>query len=734
MIARCSCAVRIASTMAGDGEEPMQLTRTRQSGTVHLSARSLRWGCAGLLAIVILIALPFSRPSLFAAYTATTLPTAPGTEGIFQPEVDGQGNQFVWTAPSAAIDFSLVGNKPVSLQIALRSAAIARGPDAPVHVLVDDREVAQFHPAPDNSAFQTFRVQLPHRGDTTLHLMLRTDPFVPGKGDTRTLGTMVKSVEIDKTGAWSSIRGRFWLYWLLSIVGVLAAALLWAARIGDGSAAWAVRAGYGTVAACLLGAASMLAAVALLLRMGRIDLDRYEFWLFGSAYLGVFFAAVAFHLPFGSAGSRTLWQRLTGSAFASRRPMLLVQGGNALLLGATTLAALHFLRAPGTGDVQDKLIWMRNLAAHGLVGGFRASADNYPPGSFVILLMVTKIAAPLSMSFFLAYKLSLVVFLFLSGLVVMLWTKNAVLLVAMQCALILDSGVLGYNDVYFIPTLLLALWALHARKPAWFSALFTITLLIKWQPVIIAPVLFLFVLLAQRDDKRPRDLRRSIAALALPCAAILAATVLLFGGAFIDAFRAALSEHWLSANALNANWVLTRILHGHGVLAAGDAATSHKRYVFATAWPLLAATKAAFALVYLTILYRFVRGRKSDDAALYAAYLCYFAYFLLNTSVHENHLIPAVILAGVLWWRNPSYAWVFLTTAAITNVNLYLFYGLDGVLRLPLTVHGLDLTVVLALCVVGFFIALLVRGPSFGRERERAAPMVSDPLAAPIIR
>ncbi|MGI8855682.1 MAG: hypothetical protein ACR2JW_08025 [Thermomicrobiales bacterium] len=713
----------------------MQLTRTRHNGPVHLSARSLRWVCAGLLAIVILVALPFSRPRLFAVYTPTTLQTAPGTKGIFQPEIDDRGNQFVWTAPSALIDFSLVGTKPVYLQIALRNAAIARGPDAPVHVLVDDREVSQLHPAPDNGAFQTFRVQLPHRGDAMLHLMLRTDPFLPGRGDTRTLGTMVKSVEIDKSAAWSSIRGRFWLYWLVPIFGVLAAVLLWAAQSGDRSlpsTVWTVRAGYGAVAACLSGAACMLVAVSLLLRMGRIDLDRYELWLFGSLYLGVFLAAVAFHLPFGGPNSPTLWQRLTGSAFTARRPMLLVQGGNALLLGVTTLAALHFLHSPGTGDVQDKLVWMRNLASNGLVGGFRVSADNYPPGSFVILLLITKIAAPLSMGFFLAYKLSLVVFLFLSGLVVMIWTKNAVLLVAMQCALILDSSVLGYNDVYVVPTLLLALWALHARKPAWFSALFTITLLIKWQPVIIAPVLFLAVLLAHRDEKSPRDLRRIIAALILPCGTIVFATLLLFGAAFIDAFRAALSEHWLSANALNANWVLTRILHGHGVLAPGDAATSHKRYVFVTGWPLLLATKAAFAMVYLAVLYRFIRSRKTDDEVLYYAYVCYFAYFLLNTSVHENHLIPAVILAGVLWWRDASYAWVFVTTTVITNVNLYLFYGLDGVLRLPLSVHGLDMTVVLALCVVGVFIALLVRGPPSVRERVHYAPRAPDSLVATV--
>ena len=51
---------------------------------------------------------------------------------------------------------------------------------------------------------------------------------------------------------------------------------------------------------------------------------------------------------------------------------------------------------------------------------------------------------------------------------------------------------------------------------------------------------------------------------------------------------------------------------------------------------------------------------------------------MLAPSVHENHLFTAMVLAFVLWARDPSKAWPALGIALFANLNLVVFYGLAG--------------------------------------------------------
>ena len=51
---------------------------------------------------------------------------------------------------------------------------------------------------------------------------------------------------------------------------------------------------------------------------------------------------------------------------------------------------------------------------------------------------------------------------------------------------------------------------------------------------------------------------------------------------------------------------------------------------------------------------------------------------MLAPSVHENHLFTAMVLAFVLWARDPSMFWPAIGIALIANLNLVVFYGLAG--------------------------------------------------------
>src|SRR5262249_40600305 len=84
--------------------------------------------------------------------------------------------------------------------------------------------------------------------------------------------------------------------------------------------------------------------------------------------------------------------------------------------------------------------------------------------------------------------------------------------------------------------------------------------------------------------------------------------------------------------------------------------------------------------------------------------LGYLAYFTFNVGVHENHLFLPIILGLFLAAQNRSYLPLALATALIANLNLLVFYGIDGK-GLPFDrVVGIDLSVVLAVLEVVFFL------------------------------
>ena len=673
----------------------------------------MRWVTAGIIAAALVILLPTHPPPVINALTPVDLATTGYSHGFFPPQTDDTGRQYVWTAPRAATAFTFVGNRPFDLVLTLRSAATAGGPDAPVHVLVNDQEVQQLRLDPRSTQFQTVRVPIPAIPGGDLTVQVQSAPFSP-KGDRRTLGTLVQGIAIDRSGPWSALSRRRYLYDALPLVGLLAAAsraLAWrrvAAAVGVPSI---IPLRSAAVAACATGAVAMLVAVGILVRIGQIDESRSLFWLIGTMYLAGFFGAAAIHLPIGATGSRTLWSALRETPFMRRREARIVAVAHAALFALTTLLAFHFLAAPGTGDVDDKLRWMRNIVAHGLVGGFQVSADDYPPGTYIVLAALTKIAPHVGIGSFIAYKLSIVAFLLFSSLIAWRWTRNGWFAIALHLALIVDSVVMGYNDVYFVAPLLLALWALQARQIVRFAVLFTLTCLMKWQPLILLPVLLSYAVLTMTTrEHRRRDVARLGGKIVLLPAVMLVATFALFGPEFLVAFRRATSENFLSANALNVHWIVTEALAWWNPQRFSFGPDTHRQFLRIPSAPLLTLVKLPFAAISLGILAQFVRGPRTFVTMLHYAYVGYIAYFLFNTSVHENHLVPAVVLAGLLWTMDRRYGPLFLITTVMLNLNVLLFYRLDGFPRLPVVIDGLDLALPLAILNVALFVVLLVFG------------------------
>ena len=108
---------------------------------------------------------------------------------------------------------------------------------------------------------------------------------------------------------------------------------------------------------------------------------------------------------------------------------------------------------------------------------------------------------------------------------------------------------------------------------------------------------------------------------------------------------------------------------------------------------------------YVAALVATFRRRKTFANVLRFALIGYFAYFTFNTGVHENHLFLAVIAALAFYWQDASQAAVLTGIVLLANLNLILFYGLDGSgYRFSRLLGGIDLALPLSVLTVMFFL------------------------------
>jgi hypothetical protein len=258
---------------------------------------------------------------------------------------------------------------------------------------------------------------------------------------------------------------------------------------------------------------------------------------------------------------------------------------------------------------------------------------------------------------------------------------------------------LGYYDVIYLPFLLIALW--YAMDGRWglAGAALAIAGLVKWQPLILAPVFGLGMLRASRP--LPRVLRD-----AAPALIVVAIVLGLFGlEPTWQAFRMALHDGYLSGQAVNAGWFVSWVLEaagfgGHHLMPDGSVNTIFQDTGAAN--PALgpdAIARTALRMIfwgsYLSVLVVFVSGRATPAAFIRAALAASLAQFTWNAGVHENHLFVPMIVAYVGWAAGAVPLFYVWAIASLAVFNMVAFYGTSdgpGFSR----VAGIDGTVLLA--------------------------------------
>lgn len=268
---------------------------------------SLIWPLGGLVALALWLALQFNSPQLQFKYNAEQLSNNlnyPQTIGFYKMQVDADGNNYFWTRERAGISYNFALKQPIDVVFELRSAAIAGGPATPLKLVVNGQVVGDIQPDPRNSKFQSFTAKIEPPKDNNPHLKIEliSQTFTP-PNDGRTLGIMVKSIELNQTNNWTGIERRRWLFWSMPLLTLLILGISWINK--HYQLAW-LR--YANVVLCLVGTGFMALALFLIWRTSLIDQHIYPLWPFATGYLTLLFGLAIPGLLFNRGGKSNVYR------------------------------------------------------------------------------------------------------------------------------------------------------------------------------------------------------------------------------------------------------------------------------------------------------------------------------------------------------------------------------------------------------------------------------------------
>lgn len=331
---------------------------------------------------------------------------------------------------------------------------------------------------------------------------------------------------------------------------------------------------------------------------------------------------------------------------------------------------------PGAYDVNYWMKWMGNISKFGLIKGYIANNDMYPPFATGVFYLIIKLSRMIGIDQFLCFKLTLFMFLISTSIMIFIWTKNLLISISSQLIFSLISMSLGYIDILTAPFILLSLFSLQKKRYLLFTFFYFVNVMIKWQGLIMVPFILVYLLnISSFKEIKTIDWKKILNKIALPSIILLILTFLVFSYEVYYAFSRALNNNFLS-DTINFNWIVTRGLYliGNYKLSYGvmEAITIKK------GGEIDLVMSATFWLLYISCLISFIKDEKNFLNLLKYSVVGYFAYFLFNIGIHENHLFVAALLSLVIIAFDPKYLGLTIGINLILNICLFFWFEVDG--------------------------------------------------------
>jgi Gpi18-like mannosyltransferase len=341
-----------------------------------------------------------------------------------------------------------------------------------------------------------------------------------------------------------------------------------------------------------------------------------------------------------------------------------------LLLVAFAVRLLLFPLQGYQNDIGTFSYWFNTAATQGIRPFYTYVMANvgwvdYPPFNVYIFYLFGSLARAFSsvdMSFFV--KLAPTIFDLATSALIYLFVRKQLTfkqslivtaLYAFNPAIIYNVAVWGQFDAIYTFFLLLSVMLAIKRKPEASAVAFAVGLLTKPQGIALLPLIA--VLIFKKDGLK--RLATSIVAFIVTTFIVILPFEWTNPVKFLsDIYFGAYGGYkYTSINAFNF-WGLFGLWIPDGNL-------------YILGWALF----AAFASLTLFVLWK--RYKVSGDLlAIYAAFLLFFAFFMLPTRIHERYLFPAISMLVLLvpFARKVRLLYVTLTATLFINQAYVLYY------------------------------------------------------------
>jgi hypothetical protein len=312
----------------------------------------------------------------------------------------------------------------------------------------------------------------------------------------------------------------------------------------------------------------------------------------------------------------------------------------ALLLMLTAILSLMMIHSPGTSDVSTVLNWTEVLYSNGLVAGYSTIISDfyteYPPIFHAILYIARTFGATAGLSPLMSFKVTTLAFQLMSTGLILLLSRSYWTAAAFNGSLLLGGVSLGYQDVWLAPPLIAAFWAFEARRDVLGTALFVIACLIKWQPLIVAPFVAIYLFeISNLQSCRKAFGRILFWNLVILVTITVALLTIIFGLAPARSLWHGMNHpHW-SGTALNLPWMAEFFRE---LLFSSSSSWQNELQVLKPSAIYLLPVKIIFWIVFTTIIISAIRADKTFTNCLLFSIIGLVTYVIWNSGVHENHL------------------------------------------------------------------------------------------------
>ncbi|MGN0412613.1 MAG: hypothetical protein ACI4FV_06200 [Lachnospiraceae bacterium] len=382
-----------------------------------------------------------------------------------------------------------------------------------------------------------------------------------------------------------------------------------------------------------------------------------------------------------------------------------------LFLIMVAMILISFVNARGASDVDFFIGWLENAEKYGVIQGFGANADMYPPILPLLLYVISKCLAFCVNPQLMAIRVTVLGFLFLSCICGKKFWKDNMASVLVFLAFLVSSTE-GYLDIITFP---FGIWAFSQMKKMEHKVLMGLALciwcLIKYQPLIIMPVVLCLFISLDIDKKKVKIDWKSILYMGLGALIPLVPILIVYKDMFWDSIVCALSRDSgnVAPYGLNFGWLVQYVYERmHGM-------TGEVQIIWHTEMDKLLAFKYIFWIAFLRILILTCMAKKKDYVLFLKASLAiYILYYLFGTNVHETHLFVGTFLSISLYMETKTdrHKWMMVYTILMYNCNLLMFYGMFGKLtdEFPRVLGSFDPTVLVAAInvIIGCYMCYLL--------------------------